>query len=265
MPRKYYACALFVALLGAALFGVARPTPGDLDISPAIQQTPVWCWAASAEMVLTYYDIPDLNPVGDFQCAIAALVSPPCLNNCANCLTGAPNMSYLRNVLQNYPAVAARYSGQPVNRIVTDAPTGVLSKDDVMSEIDADRPIVVGISPGGFTYGGQPEHVSVIVGYDDSDDDNFLLTVNDPFGSGRGPIFHKLRRVSRKFALDPVDCGNPCFRKDRVRPAHRDGLRHSPRRLSHGGPNTVRAILLLCFATRPHTRRLAVNRFLCPL
>jgi hypothetical protein len=90
-------------------------------------------------------------------------------------------MSYMRNVLQNYPAVAARYSGQQVNRIVTDTPTGVLSKDDVMSEIDADRPIVVGISPGGFTYGGQPEHVSVIVGYDDSDDDNFLLTVNDPF------------------------------------------------------------------------------------
>jgi hypothetical protein len=83
MPRKYYAGSLFVALLGAALFSVAKPAPSDLDISPTFQQTPVWCWAASAEMVLTYYDIPDLNPVGDFQCAIAALVSPACVNNCA--------------------------------------------------------------------------------------------------------------------------------------------------------------------------------------
>jgi hypothetical protein len=184
MPRKHFAYLILIVLFVGAPFSVAKAAPSDIDISPIFQETPVWCWAAVAEMVLNYYDIPDLNPMGDFQCAIAALVHPACLNYCRNCITNAPNMSYMRDVLQNYPAVAANYSQQSANKVLTNPPTGILSKAQVTMEIDADRPIVVGISPSGFTYGGQPQHVSLIVGYEDSDDDNFLLTVNDPFPYG---------------------------------------------------------------------------------
>jgi Peptidase_C39 like family len=177
----FCATLLSGAFLALGTFGAPKPPSGSVDVDPTFQETPVWCWAASAQMVFAYYEIPDLNPFGDFQCAIAALVYPACQSNCANCLTGAPSMTYMRNVLQNYPAVAAQYSGHTVNRIITDAPTGVLTKDEVMNEIDENHPIVVGISPGGFSYNGQPEHVSLIVGYDDSDSGNFILTVNDPF------------------------------------------------------------------------------------
>jgi hypothetical protein len=171
---------LCLALLSGTRSSVAAPPSNELSVDPVVQESPVWCWAAVAEMVFEYYDVPNGNAFGDFQCAIASLVHPACANNCGNCIVSAPSMPYLRDVLQNYPVAAAKALQETVPRIITNAATGTLSSSRISDEIDADRPVVVGISPSGFSYRGQPQHVALIVGYDDSDE-NFRVTVNDPF------------------------------------------------------------------------------------
>ncbi|MGI9478490.1 MAG: papain-like cysteine protease family protein [Hyphomicrobiaceae bacterium] len=42
-----------------------------------IQQTSVWCWAATAQMVLEYFDFPDIDPVGNYQCGMVASTAGP--------------------------------------------------------------------------------------------------------------------------------------------------------------------------------------------
>jgi len=45
----------------------SAPTPSaakTLAIAPIAQQSPVWCWAASAQMVFTYYGLPSLSNGG---------------------------------------------------------------------------------------------------------------------------------------------------------------------------------------------------------
>jgi hypothetical protein len=52
--------------------------------------------------------------------------------------------------------------------------------DAVMTEIDAGRPILAGISPGGYAFPDISQHAVVIVGYDNTGASPALI-VNDPF------------------------------------------------------------------------------------
>lgn len=71
---------LVVFLLGF-LVGCPNPNPtpapppvsAKLQITPVLQQTLVWCWAASAQMVLGHYNYPSINPTSP-QCGIIAAV-----------------------------------------------------------------------------------------------------------------------------------------------------------------------------------------------
>lgn len=93
-----------------------------LPISPVYQESPVWCWAAVSEMVFRHYGVPSINPIGDYQCGIAALVHPGCEFNCGNCVVSAPSISYVNNVIRNYPKVAGFRTGLFSGRI-TSVPT----------------------------------------------------------------------------------------------------------------------------------------------
>jgi hypothetical protein len=39
----------------------------QIDIDPAFQETPEWCWITAGQMVVTYYGVANINPAGNFQ------------------------------------------------------------------------------------------------------------------------------------------------------------------------------------------------------
>lgn len=150
----------------------------DLLIDPVYQQTPVWCWAAVGEMVFRHYGVANINPFGNFQCGIIALLHPVCNQNCGNCIVPAGSLETMNNMLTQYPRFASRVTDTST-RITTRTRSSRLPLDDVRREIDAGRPIVAGISPSGYRISAVSEHVALIVGYEDDD-----LIVNDPFPFG---------------------------------------------------------------------------------
>ena len=168
-----------IALAAAVLplCALARQTSAQevLDIAPVYQQTPVWCWAAVGEMVFDWFGVRNINPAGNYQCGIIALLHPICNMNCFNCPVPAGSLATMNNMLRQYPAFASQVT-QTSTQITTAVSATRLSMASVRREIDAGRPIVTGISPSGYQLANVSEHVALIVGYDEDD-----LIVNDPF------------------------------------------------------------------------------------
>lgn len=160
------------------IFLVSAARAGELSIEPVYQRTPMWCWAAVGEMIFRHYGVANINPGGDFQCGILALLHPVCNQNCYNCPVPAGSLSTMNNMLTQYPSFAGRVT-RTSTRVSTSPRSSRLTLAEVRAEIDAGRPIVAGISPSGYNVSNVSQHVALIVGYDGND-----LIVNDPFPFG---------------------------------------------------------------------------------
>lgn len=176
MRRAILAALLFFALTMSC---AKRSAAYELPIQPVYQQTQVWCWAAVAEMVLRYYDWQSINPAGNYQCGIVALLNPICNQNCFACITPIGSTFQLAQVMHYYQQVANQiaYPGD----FVEVQPEPRLSLDDLVGEIDSDAPVLIGISPSGmasFYPPGMSDHVALVVGYDEQ---TGALLVNDPY------------------------------------------------------------------------------------
>jgi hypothetical protein len=162
-----------------------RPTPPApemrrLGMVPIAQQTPVWCWAATAEMVFRHFGLPSVNGFGNYQCGIvAAYFGGACATNCGLCVSPIASMFELNRVLVQY-GVVARQLGLTSPLLATRLLFRSLSMTEIREEIDNNRPIVAGITAGGFPFPNIAQHVTVIVGYETSAAGTFLF-VNDPF------------------------------------------------------------------------------------
>jgi hypothetical protein len=162
---------------------IETPVTGQrlLSIVPMAQQTPVWCWAASAEMVLRYYGLPLLNPSGNYQCGIVAAYYGPnssCYSNCFTCISPIGAMSNLQLLINNYGVVANQFFPSRVlsSRLVFSA----LTFSQLAAEINSNRPVVAGISPQNYSYPNFSQHFVVIIGFDTAGGVSSLI-VNDPF------------------------------------------------------------------------------------
>jgi hypothetical protein len=157
-----------------------------LPIPPLFQETAVWCWAAVAEMVLRYYGQPNLNPAGDYQCGIVGTLGGVCAFDCRACIYSIGNAANYVAALQRYPLIAQQFGffARPLAVRYLPRP---LAFAEVQAEIDARRPVIAGISPSGFPQVFSPQHVCLIVGYDESGGAQRLI-VNDPFPYGVGPL-----------------------------------------------------------------------------
>jgi hypothetical protein len=82
--------------------------------------------------------------------------------------------------LEQYPALATEAGKARDIALTVQLKDGILSEEEVKQELDAGRPIIVGLSPRGFKVDGVRQHMALIVGYDTSSGD-LMLTVNDPF------------------------------------------------------------------------------------
>lgn len=183
MPRlsRIFICVLFVFLP----WTVSAPKALELPISASVQQTPVWCWAAVGEMTLRYFGVPNLSPVGNYQCAVVAALGGVCFNSCAACVTTVSGTPQLAQVMEAYQSFAFQF-GFDGFQTFDAIPTGRLSPDEIIDEIDEDLPVLAGISPSGmgeYYPPGMSEHVTLIVGYEVQG--NVLwLKVNDPMPYG---------------------------------------------------------------------------------
>ena len=153
-----------------------------LPIQPATQQKDMWCWLTVGEMVFTYYKVPNLNPNGFYQCGIIGTLLPAlCGMDCAKCgaIGGGMGMrQFITDMLKKYPPAA---KAPPINSdfVIKKCP---LTAQQVKGEIDANRPVIAGISTSGqLKY--PPEHVALIVGYEEVDG-KLRLRINDPYPFG---------------------------------------------------------------------------------
>jgi hypothetical protein len=191
---RYLSCVtailLVVSIMGcyskSTDSGSSTPTSSvtskQLPISPVYQQTPEWCWAATAQMVFAYDGLPDLNGSGNYQCGIVAAAFGPnsvCWTNCGACVTGIGSMSNMQNLVNGYGVLAVQL-GIPSPVLSSSLLFSYLSYQQVKTEILGSRPIVIGISPTGFSLPNISEHVALIVGFDESSGTPSLI-INDPY------------------------------------------------------------------------------------
>lgn len=175
--------ARFGVSMWLALFGPLNPTQAaevQLHIPPLFQERPDWCWAATGEMLLKYYAVPALGQT-DYQCGIAQSQNLCKENqNCLECTLPAADDAGMVNLLQRYPAAAIQAGSSEAIALTARAKVGRLSEEEVKRELDAGRPIIVGLSPSGFKVEEAAEHMALLVGYKDGSDE-LTLIVNDPF------------------------------------------------------------------------------------
>lgn len=161
-------------------------TAKTLSIAPIAQQTEVWCWAASAEMVLRHYQLPNLNPAANYQCGVVGAyyvaiggVTHPCASNCALCVTTIGSLTELQRVVNQYGQVARSFGVN--SRVLTSTSVfAPLAMNRLIDEIDNDRPVIAGISFRGIRLPNISQHAVVVVGYDARGTTPEVI-LNDPF------------------------------------------------------------------------------------
>lgn len=177
VKKKLIGTVLALLLLAGNMIAASAET---LSISPVMQETPEWCWLAVGQMIFEHFNIPRVNP--DYQCGIVAFWGArptpygwqgPCMSNCRACPLPAGSFSTIQAMLNQYPRLAG---DQPLRFRSSYSP---ISATAIKSEIDNDRPILIGITPSGFR-SPISQHVALVVGYDE-DESGFYVIVNDPF------------------------------------------------------------------------------------
>jgi hypothetical protein len=177
----------FVVLMSVAgpLDLVASPSRANVELSvaPVQQTTHVWCWLAVGEMIFRAFDVPALND--HFQCGIVGAVAigtarDVCARDCRRCTVPGGDAATVMNMLVEYPRRVSMLSGVSVPRLFV-SHAGVLQPGELRAELDAGRPVVVGINPGGRPATFAPAaHVALVIGYRVVGDELWVL-VNDPY------------------------------------------------------------------------------------
>lgn len=133
----------------------------ELPINSVKQDKSHWCWAASCEMVLQYYQV-NKNQTDVANWAVGSQNTPLPLYN------STPKLG-VNQILENFALI--QIGG-------TFFCNYFLMNDEVSNEIKADRPVVV-LGQNGF--GTNPTyHILVIIGYDDNPYPDEIL-FNDPY------------------------------------------------------------------------------------
>jgi len=191
---------------------VVRPDPPDvfhvgarrLPIPPIAQETPSWCWLASAEMIFRYYNVPQVNGIS-YQCGIMGALTGPnsvCFYNCTQCPFSSGGDSVSAQALAAYPYVLQNYFFQffRVTQISAVLLDRRLKMSEIQASIDAGHPVEIGVTVGGAAFSGQAGHDVVLTGYSAASSQDFQIIINDPFPYdvvvGYGPSQNPYRQLS---------------------------------------------------------------------
>lgn len=167
-----------------------------LSVSPRYQATPMWCWLTVGEMVFEYFKVLPAQANSAFgQCQIMQTIyqgNPQfaaCANNCAACAQlGGGSSREVTGMLVDFPHRLATMGHTSVPRLFSTT-AGILDAGDVSAELNADRPVVIAISPSNDPIRSRvrslnpffpAEHVALIVGYLETKG-KVWYRVNDPY------------------------------------------------------------------------------------
>src|SRR5215469_210341 len=148
-------------------------TSKTLAIAPIAQEENDWCYAASAEMIFLYYGLPSLN-ANNYQCGVVAAFNayvypqyPQCAVDCTLCAqVGGGVLDTVAQLIDQYGLVASQEFGLQSPVLTSTETYSQLDMQTVVAEITAGRPVLAGISPGGYPFPDVSQHAVVIVGYD---------------------------------------------------------------------------------------------------
>lgn len=162
----------------ACLLVIAAPTARAeqlLDIAPVPETAPGQAWAAVAEMIMVYYDVPNTGP-GDMQCSISFFLIG---NDSCHLPESESEFSAVNRVVKGYSQYARESFGElPVALRWEQAK--VLPPQEIMHEVKFERPILVEIIPPRNEGEVEPARRAVLIVGVDGAEDNLQLIVNDP-------------------------------------------------------------------------------------
>ena len=202
------------SLLLAAAFAASAADPAyarsdELRIGLIHQQTPSWCWAASASMALKFLGFPDINEVRNYQCGVVAAAFPYCEYDCTRCDRALDRMPTFVELLERYRNRTQH--GRLTGLRASFRPNYVAYPEfeRIKRSIDRSYPVIGGVSLGkGPKNPADAQHAILITGYDD----NHLgsgepwVTILDPYPykKGESPWLKRgvsARRISGKLLV----------------------------------------------------------------
>ena len=184
----------FVRFAAAAAWLAATPAHAqrtELKMPVITQQTPVWCWAATASMALKLLGFPDINPAKNYQCGVVAAAFPRCDDDCTQCITSLRSVANLVGVLNRYSDLSLG-SGKGVPDLFSPNYVAHPGWDHIKHSVDLSYPVIAGISPDSKPDDpGATQHTVLITGYDDNyrGTGQRWVIVRDPYpyAQGRSP------------------------------------------------------------------------------
>lgn len=181
-----------LALVAAGTAIGAEPAAGrsrELNIRLIKQETPSWCWAASASMALKFLGFPDINEVSNYQCGVVAATFPECEDDCTRCNVALDRMPSFVELLQRY---RERASLDHPSRLQASLRPNYVAYPEfarIKRSIDRSYPVIAGISLGkGPADPALAQHAILIMGYDDHHGGTGepWVVVMDPYPYERG-------------------------------------------------------------------------------
>ena len=170
----------------------AHAQQAELKTEFISQQTPSWCWAATAGMALKFLKFADINPVRNYQCGVVAAAFPDCDDDCTRCDTSLGTMTGFVWVLNRCRALALR--GKPVGLQRDFSPNCVAYPTylHVRRSLNMSYPVIGGISADRKPLSpAEPQHAVLITGYDDdyqaSGEAWVVLRDPYPYAAGKSP------------------------------------------------------------------------------
>jgi hypothetical protein len=172
------ALALVIACGSVSLVNTAKADI-TLNIDPVIESQPGWSWAAVGEMVMRYYSAPDTGPNDDYQCGLANFMTGQRMSEECAAPAKVSALQATQKIIAEYLPYAYKfYDENPHNMAFQQGK--VLPPDELIHELEFERPIVVAIEPPKMSDGDKDtKEVALIVGYQGTAD-NLQIIVNDP-------------------------------------------------------------------------------------
>lgn len=161
--------SLLLAAASASLSAYpAQAERTELKMQVVTQQTPVWCWAATASMALRQLGFADINPGKNYQCGVVAAAFPDCDDDCTKCVTSLGSMRKFVGLLDRYrdlSSMSRARSGKLFSPNYVAHPRWLRIKHSLRLSF----PVIAGISPDGEPADpGKSQHTVLITGYDDN-------------------------------------------------------------------------------------------------
>ncbi|HVJ43683.1 MAG TPA: hypothetical protein VM639_19430 [Dongiaceae bacterium] len=169
----------FALGLGTLSFAATAKADITLNVDPVIESQPGRSWAAVGEMVMRYYSAPNTGPNDDYQCGIANFLTGQRMSEDCAAPAKMTALQATQKVIADYLTYAYKFFDEDPRNMAFQQGK-VLPPDELIHELEFERPIVVAIEPPKMSDADKDtKEVALIVGYQGTAD-GLQVIVNDP-------------------------------------------------------------------------------------